>query len=456
MMPIELIWMLLLLAVIIVSFVLLKRPIYESMFTGFIVLAIVMGEAQNIPKFLIAPSTNALFYAIIAFLALAFVFGETKVVHTIIDFMMSLIGRFKGGAGYVSLASSAFMSALSGTGPGNVAATGVFTIPTMMRTGFSPELAATTEMSASSLGPMIPPSGTILLAFGVLDSIFPGEYELSTFWFVVWGIGSWFILQRLITLFVFCRVENVKPVPKSEIPSLKETVKEGWKALLVPVIIFVPLLLDFMFKDTFFTSRIGEGGAQALSSSVIQFTPGVAALYTLWISRDHIEGGLSPQSIFELFKRGVKTVTPVAATIYFAYSISGLFSSANVGEALGDVINSMNLMGWQVAIFIPVFTMFLGMFLPGSSQIAIFGMGIVGALIAVGVNPLLAAGILPAITGSMEGMTPPLALAMYTAMGISGSEIKRTSKLALVWVFAHLLVAILILLKIIPVPFIGG
>lgn len=454
MIPIELIWMLLLLAVIVVSFVILKRPIYESMFTGFIILAIVMGEGRNIPKFLIAPSTNTLFYAIVAFLALAFVFGETKVVHTIIDFMMSLIGRFKGGAGYVSLASSTFMSALSGTGPGNVAATGVFTIPTMMRTGFSPELAATTEMSASSLGPMIPPSGTILLAFGVLDSIFPGKYELSTFWFVVWGIGIWFIIQRLVTLFIFCKVDNVKPVPQSEIPSLKETVREGWKALLVPVIIFVPLLLDFMFKDTFFTSRISEGGAGALSSSVIQFTPGVAALYTLWISRDHIEGGLNLKSIFELFKKGVKTVTPVAATIYFAYSISGLFSSANVGETLGDVINSMNLSGWQVAIFIPIFTMFLGMFLPGSSQIAIFGIGIVGALIAVGVNPLLAAGILPAITGAMEGMTPPLALAMYTAMGISGSEIKRTSKLALVWVFAHLLVAILILLGIIPVPFI--
>lgn len=453
-MLIELIWMLLLLGVIVVSFVLLKRPIYESMFTGFIVLAIVMGEARNIPKFLLAPSTNTLFYAIVAFLALAFIFGETHVVHTIINFMMSLIGRFRGGAGYVSLASSTFMSALSGTGPGNVAATGVFTIPTMMRTGFSPELAATTEMSASSLGPMIPPSGTILLAFGVLDSIYPGEYDLSVFWLVVWGIGIWFILQRLITLFIFCRVDNVKPIPKEEIPSLSETVREGWKALLVPVIIFVPLLLDFMLKDTFFTSRIGEGGAKAFSSSVIQFTPGVAALYTLWISRDHIEGGLNIKSIFELFKKGVKTVTPVAATIYFAYSISGLFSSANVGEALGDLINSMNLSGWQVAVVIPIITMFLGMFLPGSSQIAIFGMGIVGALIAVGIHPLLAAGILPAITGALEGMTPPLALAMYTAMGISGSDMKETSKLALIWVFAHLGVAILILLQIIPVPFI--
>ncbi|MDO5650285.1 MAG: TRAP transporter large permease subunit, partial [Gallicola sp.] len=327
MFPVELMWMFLLLGIIVVSFVLLKRPIYESMFTGFIILAVVMGQASNIPQYLIKPSTNTLFYAIVAFLALAFVFGETQVVHTIIDFMMSIVGRFRGGAGYVALGSSTFMSALSGTGPGNVAATGVFTIPAMMKTGFSPELAATVEMSASSLGPMIPPSGTILLAFGVLDAAMPGTFDLSTFWLVVWGIGIWFIIQRFITLFVFCRVDNVEPVPKEEIPELGKTIREGWKALLVPLIIFLPLLLDFMLKDTFFTQRIGPEGASALSSSVIQFTPGVAALYTLWISRDRIEGGLNFNSIFNLFKRGVKAVTPVAATIYFAYCISELFGS---------------------------------------------------------------------------------------------------------------------------------
>ena len=212
--------------------------------------------------------------------------------------------------------------------------------------------------------------------------------------------------------------------------------------------------MDFTLKDTFFTARIGAAGASALSSSVIQFTPGVAALYTLWISRNHIEGGLSPDGIFRLFKKGVQSVVPVAATIYFAYCISELFGEANVGQALEASIGAMELSGWQVAVFIPVFTTFLGMFLPGSSQIAIFGVGMVGALIAVGIPPLLAAGILPAITGGLEGITPPMALCMYTAMGISGSGMKETSKLALVWVIAHLAVAILILLRIIPVPFI--
>ena len=114
---------------------------------------------------------------------------------------------------------------------------------------------------------------------------------------------------------------------------------------------------------------------------------------------------------------------------------------------------SFNMSKLQLIIFFPIFTTFLGMILPGSSQIAIFGAGIVGALAAVDVNPLLVAAILPAITGALEGMTPPLALAMYAAMGIAGSKMKETSILALIWVFAHLIVAILILAGVLPVLF---
>jgi TRAP-type C4-dicarboxylate transport system permease large subunit len=107
----------------------------------------------------------------------------------------------------------------------------------------------------------------------------------------------------------------------------------------------------------------------------------------------------------------------------------------------------------QLVIFIPLLTMFLGMFLPGSSQIAIFGVAFVGGLVAVGVNPLLAAAILPAITGALEGMTPPLALAMYAAMGIAQSKMRETSMLAFIWIGLHLGVAILILAGVLPVLF---
>lgn len=451
--PIELIYLFILLATIIILFVILKRPIYEAMFIGFVVMVGLLGKFDKFFYYLLKPSTNTLFYAIVGFLSLAYIFGQTDVVNVIIDFILSLVGRFKGGAGYVSLISSTFMSSLSGTGPGNVAATGVFTIPAMIHTNFPPALAATVEMSASSLGPMIPPSGTILLAFGILDAIYPGVYSLSNFWVVVWMIGIWFILQRVIVLYGFCRYYNVSAMPKEEIPNTMEVLKKGWKALLIPLIIFLPLYLDFKFGPTFITNRLGVEGAKAFSNSVILFTPGVAAIYTLLISRNENKEKYNLKRLFSLFKNGVEQIIPVAATIYFAYSLSELFGDANIGVTFGDFIGTFNMNKWQLIIFFPLFTTFLGMFLPGSSQIVIFGSVIVGGLVAVGVNPILAAAMLPAITGALEGMTPPLALAMYAAMGIAHSNMKETSILAIFWVVAHLLVAMLILAGILPIMF---
>lgn len=451
--PIEIMYILVLLITITAAFILLKRPIYEAMLIGYVVMIIMTGQYQKFLFYLLKPSTNTLFYAIVAFLLLAHIFSKTSVIDDIINVILSLVGKIKGGAGFVSLLGSTFMAALSGTGPGNVAATGVFTIPTMIRTGFPKHLAATVEMSSSSLGPMIPPSGTILLAFATLEALFPGKYALSTFWMVVWGIGIYFVLQRVITLMGFAYYYDVKPMPAAEVPALKDAFRKGWKALLLPLIIFLPLYLDFKYNASFFTARLGKSGAKAFSSSVILFTPGIAAAYALYIGRKNIPGGASPANIFEVFKGGAAGVVPVAATVYFAYSISDLFGAMKVGPAMGQMIQGMGMSSWQLAFFIPLFTAFLGMVLPGSSQIAIFGTGIVGGMAALGVNPLLAAAMLPAITGALEGMTPPLALCMYAAMGISGSGFAETSKLAFIWVGAHAIIAVLLLGGLLPILF---
>ncbi|NLL81629.1 MAG: TRAP transporter large permease subunit [Tissierellia bacterium] len=453
-MPVELLYLFVLLITIIVVFVFYKRPIYEGMFIGFVLMVLILGKEDKFFEYLIKPSTNTLFYAILAFLSLAFIFSKTSAINYVLDFIIAIVGRFRGGAGWVSLIASTFLASMSGSGPGNVAASGVFTIPTMIRTGFPREAAATIEMAASSLGPMIPPSGTILLAFGVLDSLFPGKYQLSAFWMAAWGIGIWFIIQRSLTLYGFIRTYDVQPMYEEEIPSIKDTVRKGWKALVIPIMIILPMLLDFLFSDNFFTARLGEDGAKALSSCVILFTPGISAIYTLIISRDEIEGGLSFSTLFKMFKEGVSAVVPVAATVYFAYCLSEVFNDVNMGATLGEYISSFNMSRLQLAIFFPLFTCFLGMFIPGSSQVAIFGVAIVSGFVAVGVNPLLAAAILPAITGAVEGMTPPLALSMYTAMGIAQSGMKETSRAALLWVFFHLITSILILVGVLPVLFV--
>lgn len=448
-MPIELWYLILLLAAICIVFIPLKRPIYEAMFAGYVVMLVATGQTTNFFKYIYATSTNTLFYAIVAFLAVAQIFGATKVIDSCIAVILAVFGRFRGGAGYVALIGSTFMGALSGSGAGNVAATGVFTIPAMKKSGFPDYLAACVEMSASTMGNMIPPAGVITAAFGCLNTLYPEKYTMSMFWIMMWGISLWFVLQRALTLYFFCRYYHVEPMQPQDIPKLGASIREGWKALMLPLVIFLPFFIDAEFKSVLIAPRITGAGAGSLSGCILLFTPGLAGLYALWIMRK--KAAVGPKAIATMFGRQVKSIVPVTATIFFAYCISNLFATVKLGEAIGEYFSSHGFGLITLAILVPLFTAVLGMIIPGSSQVLIFGTAIISIMTAAGANPMLVAGMLPVITGAMEGMTPPLALCMYTAMGIAGSGMRETTMNCLVWVGLHFGLSVICFLGILPI-----
>ncbi len=447
--PVEVFWLIELLLVIALVFLAFKRPIYEAMAIAFAFTIVMTGRYDLFWPGLLAPSTSGLFYIIVGFLVFAHILGRTKVVEKLINLILAVIGGLPGGAGYVALLGSSALSTMTGTGPGNVAATGVFTIPAMIRSGFPRHLAATVEMASSMLGNQVGP-GLNLVAFAILSSLYPDKYSLSTFWLGLYIVFGWLILQRWLTLLAFCKYYKVQPVPKEERPNLAQAFKEGWKALLIPVFILGPIIIDSLFKDGL-TARFGAEGAKAFSASILLMAAGFCTFYSLIIGRKEIPGGFNLHSIFAMFRDSLKGVVPVSATIYLAYAIALVFKQVEMSQAIQTWFLSLGLgkLGW--ALLIVLFTAFLGMVLPGSSQVAILGSAIISTGAAVGIDPFLIAVVMPAITGVMEGMTPPLALAMYTAMGIAKSRFWETAKLTYVWVFAHLIVTFLLLVGILPI-----
>ena len=445
-MPVEVWYIVALLAVIFVTFLILKRPIYECMFYGYVLMVILTGEFGNFFTYIGKTSKDTLFYAIIAFLVLAKILDATHAIDTVVNVIVAAFGRFPGGAAYTAVIGSTFMGALSGSGAGNVATTGVFTIPAMKKSGVPAHLAANIESACSTMGNMIPPAGVIVAALACYNEFSGAEMSQSTFWFACWGVAIWFILQRIITVFVFCRYYKVKPMAKEDIPDLKETFKAGWKNLLLPLIILLPFVLDYFFKNTFFKDRLGAGAGN-MSSSLLLFTPGLAAVYALLVNRKALKKG----ELAETISKSATGIVPVGATIFFAYSISNLFSATDVGTNIGEYIKSWNLSIAAIAFIVPLITAILGMVFPGSAQTKIFGTTIISVFAAAGGNPLLAAVMLPVITGAMEGMTPPLALCMYTAMGIAGSKFKETTMNCLIWVGLHYAMAVICLLGILPI-----
>ena len=149
-MPVEVWYIVALLIAICITFLFLKRPIYECMLYGYVFMLILTGEYRNFWVYIEKTSTDTLFYAIIAFLALARILDATHAIDSVVNIIISVFGRFKGGAVYTAVIGSTFMGALSGSGAGNVAATGVFTIPAMKKTGVPAYLAANIPLQAHS------------------------------------------------------------------------------------------------------------------------------------------------------------------------------------------------------------------------------------------------------------------------------------------------------------------
>ncbi|MBQ3053424.1 MAG: TRAP transporter large permease subunit [Clostridia bacterium] len=441
------------LAVICVWFLAFKRPVYEAVLLAFIVLLTVTGTWSNVLIYINEGLSTSLLYSMVAFVAMSILLTKTKIVDSCIAVILSFIGRIRGGAGYTAIIASAFMGALSGSGPGNVMATGTLTIPAMKRTGFPAELAANIESNSSYLGNMIPPSSNIVAAMAAFTTFASGagiaDVSQGKFWIVLWGVSIWFIAQRLIMVWTFCRYYKVQPMSKDDLPDLKETLKSGWQAMFLPVFILLPFVLDAAFADNFFVTRLGTDGAKYLSKSVLLFVAGISSLYACLIVKD--KSTVTPSKIAKMFAGGIKSISPAIGVCVFGYMIGAMFEDLGVAESLGETMATWNFGKLAMVLAICAITCVMGMVVPGSSQVVIFGPVFITLLSNVGVDPLLAAAMLPCICGVMCGITPPLGLGMYAGMTIAESDFSKTFKNNLWWVATQFILQIVVLMGWLPI-----
>lgn len=448
--PIEVFYLAAVFVVAIIGFTVLKRPLYECMLASFIVLVAITGTWANIGNFIWDALQESTLYVIFAFIISAALLSKTSVIDDCIAIILSIFGRVTGGAGFVAVIGSSYMGSLSGSGPGNVATTGVFTIPAMIRTGFPPHLAANVEAHASTMGNMIPPAGMIGVAFAILDGLYPNTYTMPQYWMLLWGIALWFIAQRIITLYAMCKYYKVEPMKKEDIPNFKETVKHGWKAVFLPIIVFVPFLVTSKF-EAFFQSRLGVAGAKALNSSLLLIIPALIVICGIFLSNKNTRKEMTFVSMYEGITKGMLKVVPTAALVLFAYFVSNVFEMLSIEQAIGKYFETLNMSKVALCFLIPLICAILGMLLPGSSQVKIFGGIIVTIMATAGCNPMLVAGMLPCICGAMHGVTPPYCACVYTGMGIAQSELKPTLLNCAIWVILHYLLSVFILLGVLPV-----
>lgn len=449
-MPLSFVYLGIMFLAIIVWFAVLKRPVYEAMLLTFLLLVTIAGKWGSALSYIDTALSEPLLYSMVAFVAMSIVLTKTKLIDSCIAIILSLIGRVTGGAGYAAVVASAFMGSLSGSGPGNVMATGSITVPAMKGSGIPAHLAANIVSNSSYMGNMIPPSANAVAALGAFAMVYPqaGLTE-GKFWIILWGVSIWFILQRIIMVWSFCKYYKVKPMAKEDLPKLSEVLRKGWKGLLLPLIIILPFALDYLLKDTFFTARLGAEGAKFFSKSTLWFTGGLATIYMCFAAED--KKTVSIKNLAKMFGNGIKTIAPTIGVCVFGYMVGALFTDIKAAEEMGSVITNWGFGKLGTVIAVCTITCFMGMVVPGSTLVQMFGPTFIIVLASVGCNPLLVAAMLPCICGVMCGITPPLGLGMYAGMTLAESDFSKTFRNNLWWVAAQFILQVVVLMGWLPI-----
>jgi len=166
---------------------------------------------------------------LIGFLILAGMLIATGAAKFFLNLALALMGRYRGGPAKVAVIASGFFGSMSGATPANIVATGSITIPAMKGIGYPPHYAGAIEAVASNGGSIMPPvMGAIAFIMAILTDVPYTTVMIAAFLPAIlyyWGL--------LVQVDAYAARTGLRGIPREQLPSLWETLKEGWHFVFV-------------------------------------------------------------------------------------------------------------------------------------------------------------------------------------------------------------------------------
>ena len=176
---------------------------------------------------------------VIGFLVFGVVLQKTGGGAFFINLAFSLLGHVRGGPAKVSIFSSGLMGSMSGSVISNVLTTGVMSIPAMRRIGMKRSFAGGVEACASTGGVLMPPvMGATAFVMAMFLNV---PYSAVVLAAVIPSVL--YFLGLFIQIDAYSARNDLKGLPKVELPSLVTTLKEGWYFIFVFALLVWMLLV---------------------------------------------------------------------------------------------------------------------------------------------------------------------------------------------------------------------
>jgi C4-dicarboxylate transporter, DctM subunit len=390
---------------------------------GATLAAITVGglPAIALPKYLFSGIDVFALMAVPFFILTAELMTGGALSEVLLRFASQFVGRFRGGLGHTNILAITFFSGISGSALADAAGPGAIMIRMMRNDGYHPEYAAALTAAVSILGPIIPPSITMIIyALAYPDVNLVGLMIAG----VVPGIVI-AIAMALINHMISMR-RNYRGI--AERPALRDYVRNTWRAL--PALVLPVLILG----------GIASGAFTPTEASV------VAVFYALaagrWIYRS-----LEWRSLPSILARSALMTASVLIIVAMSAAFAWVLTFSRVPQQMTALIVGANLSPLAFLFAVNVLLLAFGIFIEPLPGVVVLVPILAPIAHALGINDLQF-GIIVIVNLTMGMLTPPVGGLLFVTSVVA--RVPLTRMIGELWPFLWAQVAVLALLSLVP------
>lgn len=349
--------------------------------------------------------------AVPMFIFAAALFNVTGLTTQLFDFIRMVIGRIRGGLGYVTVLTHLVFSGVSGAALADIGALGKIQIDMMREQGYKDRFSAGICMAAATLGPIFPPSIPLV--------IFAMAAEISPVKVLIAGIFPSLIIALFLMAMVWW-IARRSGLPRDTISVTRsEFMRRLWfatPALLAPVVLIGGILLG-LFGET-----------EAAAVTVVYALAAGLFFYRALTWRGFVE------ALRETVRSTAGVMLIVGAAALFAW----VLTIDQVPTKAADLLLGLSKNPWVLLIIVNLLLLVVGMVLETIAAILILTPIIVPALMAAGVDPVHL-GVVVVLNLMIGLLTPPVGMSLYMVSTVAGMPVDRVIRAALPWIGCLLL-----------------
>jgi C4-dicarboxylate transporter, DctM subunit len=378
--------------IVLVGLIMLGLPIAVSMGMTAVLFFVLLGETNvlsMVPARMYSSTTSFTLLAIPFFILTGNLMNSGGITHRLFQFAQNLVGHLKGGLGHVVVVSAMIFAGMTGAAVAEAAALGTVELEGMTKRGFDRKFSAAILASASTIGPVIPPSIPFVI-YGSITGTSVGRLFLG-------GFVPGFLMGIALMVIVYT-ISVRRGYPRERRATFRELLNSAWGALSA---ILTPIIIIGGMVSGIFTPTEASVAATVY-----------ALVLTMFIYKE-VKFRDLPKILWETLETSVRVLFIISAAGVFGW----LLIHQRVPETVIKGLMSLSGNPWVILLIINIILLILGCFMEGICIMLLTIPVFMPMINKLGIDPVHF-GVMMTLNLMIGLLTPPVGMVLYTISSI--------------------------------------